>query len=353
MKAESAAAEGMAGPILIWGAGAIGGAVGAALVRAGHAVVFVDIEPEHVAAIADPARGLEIEGPLEQYRITAPAYTPDTVKGRYSRVLLCVKAQHTEAACRQLLPHLAEDGYVASLQNGLCEPIIAGVVGPARTIGAFVNFSADWLGPGRVLYGGRGAVVVAELDGTISPRLKALHRLLRVFEPQAITTDNILGFLWGKLGYAAMLFAQGVAEKGIADTLARPELLPLWRALGTEVMLVAAAEGVQPLGFNGFDPAAFTPAAPLQATAASVAAMVEFNRPNAKTHSGIWRDLWVRRRQTEVDAQLAPVAALARKHGIPVPALEALVAQIHDCEAGRRPMADANLLELAPDVDRI
>ena len=37
------------GPILIWGAGAIGGTLGAALVRARHAVVFVDIVEEHVA----------------------------------------------------------------------------------------------------------------------------------------------------------------------------------------------------------------------------------------------------------------------------------------------------------------
>jgi 2-dehydropantoate 2-reductase len=346
-KAESAAAEGMAGPVLVWGAGAIGGTVGAALVRAGHAVAFVDIEPDHVAAIADPARGLQIEGPLEQYTVTAPAWLPQDAKGRYSRVLLCVKSQHTEAAARALLPHLADDGYVVSLQNGLCEPIIAGVVGAARTIGAFVNFSADWLSPGHIIYGGRGAVVLGELDGSITPRLEALHRLLSVFEPEAITTGNLFGYLWGKLGYASMLFAQGLGEKGIADCLARPELLGLWRAMGGEVMRVAAAEGVQPLGFNGFDPVAFGEGGTEATARASVDAMVAFNRPNAKTHSGIWRDLWVRRRRTEVDAQLAPVATIARRHGIPTPALDRLIAQIHDCEAGRRPMSDANLTELA------
>ncbi|MCQ4158578.1 2-dehydropantoate 2-reductase [Roseomonas sp. GC11] len=346
LKEESAAAQGMAGPVLVWGAGAIGGTVGAALVRAGHAVVFCDIEAEHVAAIRDPARGLAIEGPIENHTIHAPAWTPETMKGRFRRVLLCVKAQHTAEAARALLPHLAEDGFVVSLQNGLCEPVIAEVVGAARTVGAFVNFSADWLAPGRVLYGGRGALVLGELDGRITPRLEALHRLLALFEPNAVTTGNIQGYLWGKLGYAAMLFAQGIGEKGIADALARPELLPLWRELGTEVMRVAAAEGVTPLGFNGFDPAAFAPGAAEAAAAASVAAMVAFNRPNAKTHSGIWRDLWVRRRRTEVDAQLLPVAEAGRRHAIPTPALDRLIAQVHACETGARPMADANLTEL-------
>lgn len=344
--ADSQAATGMAGPILVWGAGAIGGTVGAALVRAGHAVVFVDIEAEHVAAIADPARGLTIEGPIEHYTIHAPAYLPEALRGRFRRILLCVKAQHTEPAAQALLPHLAEDGHVVSLQNGLCESIIAGVVGPERTVGAFVNFSADWLAPGHILYGGRGAVVLGELDGSVTPRLEALHRLLAQFEPRAELTRDIGAYLWGKLGYAAMLFAQALGEKGIADCLARPELLPLWRELGAEVMQVAAAEGAVPRGFNGFDPAAFQPGATAAMAAASVAAMVEFNRPNAKTHSGIWRDLWVRKRRTEVDAQLAPVAERARRHGIATPALDRLIAQVHDCEAGRRPMAESNLTEL-------
>ncbi|MBE9606375.1 ketopantoate reductase family protein [Acetobacteraceae bacterium H6797] len=344
MKEESAAARGLAGPILVWGAGAIGGTIGAYLVRAGHAVVFVDADAQHVEAITRD--GLEIEGPIDAFRIRAPAYTPETVKGRYRRVILAVKAHHTEAACRAIEPHLAADGYVLSAQNGLCETIIADVVGRDRTIGAFVNFSADWMAPGRIMYGGRGAVVLGELDGTTTPRLTALHELLSLFEPGAIITDNIWGYLWGKLGYGAMLFAQGVAEKGIADTLARPELLPLWRRLAGEVMAVAAAEGIAPLGFNGYEPAAFGAAGTEDGASASVAAMVAFNRPNAKTHSGIWRDLWVRKRRTEVDAQLAPIIPIGAKHGIACPTLAALVTMIHECEAGTRPMADANLMEL-------
>jgi 2-dehydropantoate 2-reductase len=109
---------------------------------------------------------------------------------------------------------------------------------------------------------------------------------------------------------------------------------------------VARAEGVAVRGFNGFDPAAFTPGADQAAAAASVAAMVAFNRPNAKTHSGIWRDLWVRRRRTPVDAQIAPVLGIAARHGVACPTLTRLVQMIHECEAGSRPASDDNLLEL-------
>jgi len=336
------------GPILVWGAGAIGGTVGAHLVRARHAVVFVDIVAEHVAAIRDPGRGLAIEGPVAEFRITAPAFTPDALQGVFRRVFLCVKTHDTEAACRALLPHLAPDGYVLSLQNGLCERVIAEVCGPDRTMGAFVNFGADWQEPGRILYGNRGAVVVGELDGASTPRVTALHALLRdTFEPNAVLSPNVWGFLWGKLAYSSLLYMQGLAEKGIADTLARPELLPLIRALCGEVMAVARAEGVTPLGFNGFDPAAFYAGASEDAARASVAALVEFNRPNAKTHSGIWRDLWVRHRATPADAQIGVVIPIGRTHGIACPTLERLIAMIHACERGERGMSDDNLLELS------
>lgn len=335
----------MSEPVLIWGAGAIGGTFGAALVRAGRDVTFVDVVPEHVAAIR---QGLRITGPVDPMTVSAPAFLPQELKGQWKRIYLAVKAHHTEEAARALAPHLAPDGHVVSLQNGLCESIIAGVVGKERTVGAFINFGADWIGPGEILYGNRAAFVVGELDGSITDRLKDILAEAKLFEPDAIITDDISAYLWGKLGYGSLLFAQAVGQLGIADCLARPELLPLWRALAGEVMAVAKAEGVSPLGFNGFNPAAFSAGATEEQARASVEAMVAFNRPNAKTHSGVWRDLAIRKRRTEVDVQIAPVATIGAKHGIPCPALSGLVAMIHEIEDGKRELSDANLLELVP-----
>jgi 2-dehydropantoate 2-reductase len=333
--------------ILIWGAGAIGGTVGAFLKRAGNDVTFVDIEADHVAAISDPARGLRISGPVETLRIVAPAFTPQALSGTWDHIYLCVKAQHTEGASRALLPHLAPDGYTLSLQNGLCEPIIASVVGKQRTIGAFINYGSDWLAPGEILFGNRGAFVLGELDGRITARLQALHATIRDgFEPAAIMTSDIQSYLWGKLGYATLLFAQALGQLGIADCLARPELLPLWRALAGEVNAVATRIGVGQRGFNGFDPAAFAPDATEAQTRRSVDAMVAFNRPNAKTHSGIWRDLAIRKRRTEVDVQVLPVVETGAAHGVDCPKCRRLTEMIHQVEDGKRKMTDDNLLEL-------
>ena len=65
-----------------------------------------------------------------------------------------------------------------SAQNGLNELAIAEVVGAERTVGAFVNFSADYLEPGLIHFAGRGAFYIGELDGSISPRLRQLQQAL-------------------------------------------------------------------------------------------------------------------------------------------------------------------------------
>lgn len=332
--------------ILVWGAGAIGGTVGAYLRQASHDITFVDVDPAHVAAIN--AKGLAITGPIAQFTVQAPAFLPQDVRGTWDQIHLCVKAQHTEEATRALARHLAPDGYVLSLQNGLCEDMIADIVDRDRVIGAFINFGADWHGPGEILFANHGAVVLGELDGRITDRLKSLHGLLLGFAPHAIMTEDIASYLWGKLVYGAFLFAQATGDLGIADCLDRKELLPLWRALGAEINAVATAIGVKPRGFNGYEPEAFMPGASEDAACASVAAMVTFNRPNAKTHSGIWRDIAVRKRRTEVDAQIAPIVGIGAQHGVPTPVLAKLVGMIHEIEQGRRRQSDANLLALLP-----
>jgi 2-dehydropantoate 2-reductase len=334
--------EAAATPLLIWGAGAIGGTVGAYLARAGVEVLFVDAVREHVAEIN--AHGIAIEGPIDTFATPARALTPDQVTGTFGRILLCVKSHHTAAATKQLAPHLAEDGYVASFQNGLNEYVIAETVGMARVIGAFVNFGADYLSPGRILFGGRGAVVLGEMDGTLSPRLDALHRVITGFEPNAIVTNNIVGYLWGKLGYGALLFATALTDDPIADVLGDATHRSVLSDLACEVMQVAAARRVHPLGFNGFDPTAFRPGSD---ASASFAAMAAHNRTSAKTHSGIWRDLAVHGRATEVDAQLGPIAEAGRAAGVPTPLVRRLTYMIHEIELGQRPMTRANLDELA------
>src|SRR3546814_14238025 len=76
--------------------------------------------------------------------------------------------------------------------------------------------------------------------------------------------------------------------------------------------------------------------------------MVAHNRRSAKTHSGIWRDLAVRKRPTEVDAQLGPVVEIGAAPGVATPITARLIELIHDLESGRRDLSLALLAKLEP-----
>src|SRR3954470_19661157 len=245
---------------LIWGAGAIGGTLGAYLARAGHDITLVDVVEEHVREIN--RSGLRITGPIDEFTTRAPAYTPEALEGRWDTVILATKAHHTESAAETLRPHVTDNGCVVSAQNGLNEIAIARMVGAERTVGSFVNFGADYLEPGVIHYGGHGAVVVGEIDGRITPRATAIGDAWRRFDARAIVTPNIWGYLWGKEAYGAMLFATALTNESIADALAMPEFRPLYIALAREILAVAAARRVQPEAFDGFDPSAYFTAAP-------------------------------------------------------------------------------------------
>ena len=157
--------------ILVWGAGAIGGSIGAALARAGHDVLFVDRAADHVAAIN--RSGLEITGPIDRYTVRARARTPEQVEGTFETVLLCVKAQDTEAAARSagassgagrrrgLGPERAERaGDRRDRRRGAHDRLL-------RQFRRRLPWARAWC-----MYGGRGAVVVGELDG----RRSSAHR---------------------------------------------------------------------------------------------------------------------------------------------------------------------------------
>jgi 2-dehydropantoate 2-reductase len=331
-------------PILIWGAGAIGGTVGAYLRRAGLPVLFVDRSAEHVAAMNE--HGLKITGPIEEFEISAAASLPENVSRRFQLVFLCVKAHDTAAAVATLAPFVTEDGCVVSLQNGLNEQVIAERLGQHRTIGAFVNFGADYLSPGVVTYAGHGAVVVGELDGKTTPRIQEIHRLLQIFNKKAVLTPNIWGYLWSKLAYGALLFATALTNESIADCLAEPKYRPLLIALAREVVTIATAAKIKLEPFDGFDPRAFLPDSG-PAAEASLDALVTHNRRSAKSHSGIWRDLAVRKRKTEIEAQLGPISVTAEKLGLKAPLTRRTADLIHDIEDGRRPLSWDTLAELA------
>jgi 2-dehydropantoate 2-reductase len=286
----------------IVGAGAIGGTIGAYMARQGINVTFVDMVQDHVDAINQ--NGLTIRGYEEEFNVPARACTPDNMPQEMGAVILAVKAPATPAAMAQIAPNLTADGFVVSAQNGLNELTISKVIGAQKTIGCFVNFSADYLEPGLIHFGGPGAFYIGELDGAISPRLTSLRSDMAAWGGGPVaTTDNIWGYLWGKQAYGAILFATALTNETMADAIS--DYRSLMVALGREVLAVAAAEKISPLGFDGFEPEIIRSGSGAELDA-SIDRMVAVRRRDQKTHTGVWRDLAVRKRKTEVSGRPLP-----------------------------------------------
>jgi 2-dehydropantoate 2-reductase len=329
--------------ITVVGAGAIGGTIGAYLARAGHSILFCDAAEEHVAAINQ--HGLTIRSWAEEFSVSAPAVQPSDLRGPLGLVLLAVKAQHTASAMDLIAPLLAADGLVVSLQNGLNEQTIAARVGPQRSIGCLVNFSADYLEPGLVHYGGPGTLKIGELDGSVTPRLEQLGELLGAWGAVELTS-NVWGYLWGKLGYGNMLYATALADASMAEVIDRYRLLMV--ELAAEVYEVAEQLGIQPEAFDGVEPALYYPRERRDwaAIRRSLDALVERRRGDQKQRSGIWRDIMVRQRRTEVDEQLGQVVQHGATVGLPLPLTRRLIERIHELEQRRAAPSWAHLDEL-------
>ncbi len=328
----------------VFGAGAIGGTVGAHMVRGGESVLFVDKDADHVRAMQQ--HGLTIRGFGETFTVPVDAVTPDALPSSLETVLLAVKAPATEDAVTGFKDRLAPDGCVVSLQNGLNELVISRLVGVQRTVGAFVNFSADYIEPGLIHFGGRGAFVLGELDGKITPRSGELQRALGHWGSIQVT-DNIWGYLWGKQAYGAMLFATALTNDSMADAIDGHRAVMV--ALAREVLAVAAGLNIKPLGFDGFEPDVFA-ASDEAELRASIDRLIAIRKTDEKTHSGVWRDLAIRKRRTEVDAHFLPIVAHAEALAIPVPLLRSMIAQIHEIENAQRDFSPSNLDELARDA---
>jgi 2-dehydropantoate 2-reductase len=326
---------------VIVGAGAIGGTLGHHLAKAGHEVTVVDADAEHVDRIR--RHGIVVRhGDRRTAVPVVAAYAPDEDgPAEVSRVLLAVKAQATGRALDWIAPRLAPDGFVVSLQNGLNEPEIAARVGEERTVGAFVNLFADVVAPGEIRDGGQGALVVGEVDGRESDRVRQVVADLQAWGPARATT-NVNGYLWSKLGFGAMLVATALADAPMAELIDRNR--DVMHALAGEVYAVAEAEGIALEPFDAFDPAPYA-SGDWAAADAATDRLVAWLRTQAKDRSGIWRDIAVRHRPTEVPTHYHPVLDRAARLGIAARGLTRLVAQIRELEAGAA-MAEQRIADL-------
>jgi 2-dehydropantoate 2-reductase len=132
---------------VVLGAGAIGGAIGGRLHRAGHAVTLV-ARGAHLEAIR--GLGLELQTPDEDVVLPVPAVgsAAEAQVGPGDVVILAVKSQDTVPALNELAA-AAPDAAVVCAQNGIANEGAA-LRRFERVYGMYVYLTAQYLTPGVV-----------------------------------------------------------------------------------------------------------------------------------------------------------------------------------------------------------
>ncbi len=252
--------------ICIFGAGAIGGYVGAALHEAGAEVSLVARGP-HLEAIRADGLGLEKDGKVTRYSLPASDRPADL--GPQDYVILAIKAHTIPMILDDLMPLLGPDTAVVPAVNGLPwwyfhkaqtgttldeKPLQAvdpggrvwNEIGPQRAIGCVVYPACEIAAPGLVKHLDGDRFTLGEPSMEQSERVKTLSSLMiagGLKAPQKPRIrDEIWVKLWGNCSFNPVSALTGATLDAIGND---PESRALVHAIMTEVKSVGEAIGVR------------------------------------------------------------------------------------------------------------
>jgi len=223
--------------IIIYGAGAIGNAVGGHLVKAGQEVILIG-RSSHVNAVNN--HGLNLIRPEKTYSLKIRAVTtPGEIKfNKDDVVFLCMKGQNTEEAVSDLM-EVAPEVPVFCFQNGVRNEKIAsakfkGVYGVMVTVGG--KFVKD----GEVIcpFDAPGLLIMGKYPRGSDDLLESVAAALRSAGFTVTTTDDVMPYKWGKL-----VENLGNAVDAITDA-ERSEINDIIRAVRDEAKDILAKAGI-------------------------------------------------------------------------------------------------------------
>ncbi len=237
--------------IAILGAGAIGGATGAYLIKAGHDVTFIDQWAAHIDKIRSD--GLKVSDLNGEFTVPAKALHLSDVSGvkePFDMVFLSVKSYDTRWSAYLIEPYLKPTGFILPTQNALNDEVVASVVGFNRTVGCVTMLSVGVYEPGHISrhdpLDRPHTFTVGELSGLISSRVKEVVAALNAVGPTEATT-NIWGVRWSKLAINCMANALAgvIGPEAVSLNEEQQDTANLLKVvIGGEVARVGAGLGV-------------------------------------------------------------------------------------------------------------
>lgn len=231
--------------IAVVGTGVIGTLAGGYLTLGGYDVTVVPIfRRASVERLNRDGIRISFEGKLFETKVKAKFIDELEADDVFDLVLITGKSNDTETMVRKMLPHLAADGVVSSLQNGINEEIILPLVGAQRVIPT-VCFTGGFSPEAGVVENHDGFLVTGELDGSDTPRVHRLAEILSAIKPTSVS-DNIMQKRWEKLAEICMgvplSCASGYPQFCGNDD---PRMQRLFGRLASETFAVARACGYE------------------------------------------------------------------------------------------------------------
>ncbi|MFE7844200.1 ketopantoate reductase family protein [Microbacterium sp. NPDC057407] len=332
--------------IAILGSGAQGSGIGEDLVRAGLDVTFIEQWPAHVEAMK--ARGIEVRLP-DETRLTAvkAMHLCDvaTLREPFDMVFVVVKAYDTRWACELIKPHLADDGLVIGLQNGMSQDDIAAAVGAHRAIGAVIEIASNMYEPGVVnrQTPARGSwFAVGAYDDSARGREIEVQRVLSHTGTVTISPD-IRSSKWMKLvANAGELVPSAILDLPLAEAVKLPGVHDFMVECGKEAARAAVADGCSLVPIFGLADARVDD--PDQYAADLLGKVLEsYSLPDTKTT--VLQD-WIKGRHAEYAEVNGLVVDVLARSGEAAPFNAHTVRLAKEIEAGRleRSARNRNLL---------
>jgi 2-dehydropantoate 2-reductase len=250
--------------IVIAGAGAIGGYIGARLAKAGADVVLF-ARGSHLQAMQ--ARGLRVVSPDGDFEVR-PEVTGDlNAIGNADVIVLGVKAHGLTTLAPQLRPLFGPETVVVSTQNGIpwwyfqgyggeldglrlerVDPggVIAASIEPRRVVGSLAYFSTDIAEPGVIHHTEGNRISFGEPDGTRTERTRRIAEALIAAGFRCPVTTRFRHEIWVKLLGNVAFNPISALTGGTLEELARhPDVSTVVRELMAETEAVAGRLGIE------------------------------------------------------------------------------------------------------------
>lgn len=232
--------------ITVLGAGAMGSLFGGLLAERGHEVELLDVNPAHIAKVKES--GLTLDTDRQGLRNVRVAISrPEAAASRPECLIVFTKTLHTASALEAARGVLQPDTLVLTLQNGLGNvERLAGLVAPERIAVGVTTVPSDMVGPGHVHSHGEGHIRLMMAGGQQDERLNALAQALTDAGLPATVDPTVKAAIWQKVAFnAALNSICAVANATVGDVGRAAGARALAHRIGTEVLLVATADGIR------------------------------------------------------------------------------------------------------------